>query len=386
MRYNTQTYVLPRFLCLISVLATGCNRLPVPERATVQILQDNLGLSRELVFESDAVGRISDIRAGVFLDSEPGLSISVVGDRGAAILDASFAPVSTTPFDDSVILAVRAIVDFGSGQLPGYLSGMSSDSGARFRGVRLLSHSGKEVWSDRDYFAVDFADIDNDGTIEFVVGRLVGSDGSVALLDHTGNVVWERTTEGAHSPVFADADSDGQLDVVIHRGQSSPIIYDQEGNLLTHDVSPTNVFHRSRFPTAFDEIHFISLPKHEGSQGAIFDPLANLVFQFDALVPFETPTSAPLGFPRARAVRLDPSAEAYVALTRNFAWDDDPTNLLGTLYFRTELTIYDSEGILVYHEILGPSLSGIGVLASGEDGEEHLLIGIEGKMYRYSID
>ena len=109
--------------------------------------------------------------------------------------------------------------------------------------VRALSPSGHTVWvTDPATAAADYGaeitpavgDLDNDGTNEVVATRRMG----LSAFDSEGQVVWDIITDDpVGSPVLADADADGDLDVLVATkmffgGGSKIIAVDESGALI----------------------------------------------------------------------------------------------------------------------------------------------------------
>ncbi|MCK4512347.1 PQQ-binding-like beta-propeller repeat protein, partial [bacterium] len=109
--------------------------------------------------------------------------------------------------------------------------------------VRALSPSGHTVWvtdptmAPADYgpeIAPAVGDLDNDGTNEVIATRRMG----LSAFDSEGQIVWDIITDDAiGSPVLADADADGDLDVILATktffgGGSKIIAVDENGALI----------------------------------------------------------------------------------------------------------------------------------------------------------
>jgi hypothetical protein len=109
--------------------------------------------------------------------------------------------------------------------------------------VRALSPSGHTVWvTDPTMAPADcgpeiapaVGDLDNDGTNEVIATRRMG----LSAFDSEGQVVWDIITDDAiGSPVLADADADGDLDVILATktffgGGSKIIAVDESGALI----------------------------------------------------------------------------------------------------------------------------------------------------------
>jgi len=116
--------------------------------------------------------------------------------------------------------------------------------------VRALSSSGQTVWvTDPATAPADYGpevvpavgDLDSDGANEIVATRRMG----LAAFDSEGQVVWEIVTDDpVGSPVLADADADGDLDVLLATkmffgGSSKIIAVDEGGELIWSHSLPS---------------------------------------------------------------------------------------------------------------------------------------------------
>ncbi|MFH1688642.1 MAG: C25 family cysteine peptidase [Candidatus Eisenbacteria bacterium] len=116
--------------------------------------------------------------------------------------------------------------------------------------VRALSPSGQTVWvSDPATAPADYGpeitpavgDLDGDGVNEIVATRRMG----LAAFDPEGQMIWETITDDpVGSPVLADADSDGDLDVLLATkmffgGSSKIIAVDESGTMIWSHSLPT---------------------------------------------------------------------------------------------------------------------------------------------------
>jgi hypothetical protein len=232
----------------------------------------------------------------------------------------------------------------------------------------LKGHSGEGLWVYGGADAVDDAcagDIDGDGALEFAVG--FNGPGGIHLLDTDGHVLWREADSNVWHVEMADTDDDGSLDVIHSSSEWGLTIRGRDGSILQENRGIANFYKFSlcRWPGSSDAQHLVTCGD---GRIAIVDFEGQIVARLDA------PAAHHLGEARAASVKLDPGAPALFAVLVDFrSWG------------RSALYLYDGEGTLAYHEVLGERSAAIASAPAGDSGAEALLVGGEDRVWRYRI-
>lgn len=275
------------------------------------------------------------------------------------------------------------------------------------QGVRIFDDSGKEIWSygkrdvdfgnlikdekerDEDYekstYVMEAAvgDLDGDGVSEYIVAR---KSNGVHAFDQQGNEKWFQPDDFPNDPLeIADLDGDGKNEL-LQGGK----VRDGNGNLLREikgRLGDTTLFvndEKGRFLVEWCDIYESKLTCSDENKKTLFSGEAPLNEVKTEPERTDVPGHSELSFtrdklsvtpyPKAVWVSLDKNKPKYLAVVA--AYIGPP---------RANLYIYEPNGNLVFHELLGEDAETIAVLP-GQDGNEELLVGGKNTIWKYSLN
>ncbi|MCK4423106.1 MAG: hypothetical protein KAV18_03465 [Candidatus Omnitrophica bacterium] len=341
------------------ILPLTSSRLEMPEvLKTPGVLKGADFLIKELFFQDESLGDITDIVLGEF-DPSPGIEIGIVGSKGALFLDEQINIKS------SIVFSVRAgqveIIDVDGDNICEYL-----DRGGGWQKVSLMDHKGNTIWTYGGMPGVDdicAGDIDKDGILEFIVGFNGG--GGVRLLDRHAKEKWRKPDGNVWHVELIDTDNDGCLEVVHSNAGGEITVRDSQGEIIS----------RANPPPYFSSFSICRWPGKRDREYALLSEDGMIwIFDFDGTIAaqFDAPECGSLGDARGIPVRIVSGQAEYFAVIVDFGhWE------------RSILYIYNPAGVLVYQEVLSKASTAIAALSLGEDGEDALLVGGNGKVWTY---
>lgn len=316
-------------------------------------------LEKSVLLERPSLGTVTDLRA----EKE---QLGIAGTKEAVWTDRAGSVKSSVKFRSPGVH-----VDFIDVEGDGTFEFLNR-GGEGWQPASLLDQYGKVLWTQGSRFnpfapAVDDmagGDLDGDGLAEFVVGHNGG--GGVRMIDRNGNQVWQQPDANVWRVELVDTDADGKLEIVHSNAGGQITVRDGEGKILSR-ARPKPYFSSfsiCRWPTQKDRAY--ALLAEEGRIW-LFDFDASTAAQFDA------PDCASRGMARGTPVRLKIGEPEYLAVLVEFRnWD------------RSVLYVYDSDKKLVYQEVLDEVCPLIAAVSLGDEKAECLLIGGEGKVWKYT--
>ncbi len=318
-------------------------------------------LSKSIYIQDTRLGTISDIAFGEF-DPSPGPEIAIVGTRGVLFLDTNAKAKSSVMF--SVRTGHVVIVDVEGDGISEYL-----DRGGGWQDVSLLDHNGNVIWTYGGMPGVDnisSGDVDRDGILEFVVGFNGG--GGVRLLDRNGKEKWRQPDGNVWHVELVDLNADGTLKI-IHSNAA--------GEMTLRDSKDGKVIHKSKPAPYFATFSLCRWPTKGGAQYALLAD-KDIIWVFDfygkSIAQFDAPVADKLGEGRGVPTKIQGNRPEYFAVVVEFKnWKKS------ILYF------YGPDKHLVFQEIIPEACASIASLSLDPKGKETLLVGCEGKVWRYAV-
>lgn len=320
-------------------------------------------LSKTQAFREVRLGRVTAIVA-LQAEPDPRRALIIAGTGGAVYLDARWAVTRTVAFGRcathvDVIAAER-------GRPPRFLNRGSWGCDAA-----LMDQDGRVLWT---YGGRGFAggvndtaagDLDGDGALGFVVG--FNGAGGVHRLDASGQKLWSQADGNVWHVELVDADGSGRRQIVHSNAGGQMTIRDGAGQVVRRTRLPVYFSHFSlaRWPGKDDRIRALEI-----SDGALW------LFDFTGAVSarLDAPRASPTLRPRGTPVRLGPGQPEHFAVAAEWgAWH------------RSGLWVYGSGGALLYAEVLPEACAAVVAMPDPESGADHLLLGCEGKIWRYAL-
>ncbi len=339
----------------ISRMAEMPNELKTPG-----ILVGSDFISKEIFIQDARLGTITDITLGQF-DPSPGFEIGIVGSKGALLLD------ETINVKSSIMFALRAghvdIIDVEGDNTCEYL-----DRGGGWQDVSLIDHKGNSVWTYGEMPGVDdlcAGDVDGDGVLEFVVGFNGG--GGVRLLDKNGKEIWEKPDGNVWHVELVDTDGDESLEIVHSNAAGQITVRDRQGKIIS----------QAKPAPYFSDFSICRWPSKKDRKYALLaedDTIWILDFDGKAAAQFDAPMAGTLGEARGVPIKIESDKPEYFAVIVEFGhWE------------KSILYIYSPDNVLVYQEIIPEACASIASLSLDVTGKETLLVGGNGKVWKYSI-
>lgn len=349
------------FFLVRHLIKSGPHRLTMPSYLeNPSVLAGSGFLLRSQFFQDTRLGKITDIVLGD-LDPGQGLEIGIAGREGAAFLDEDRTVKSSVSFNK------RAdhvdIIDVDGDGICEFLN-----RGSWAINSSLIDHNGNTLWTYGGLSGVDdmaAGDIDRDGKTEFVVGFNGG--GGVHLLDENGKKKWRKRDGNVWHVEMVDTDGDGTLEIVHSNAGGTMTVRDRKGDVIR----------RERLGPYFSEFSLCSWPtKSDRIYALLAEDDTIWLFDFDGTTAaqFNAPRCGKLGDGRGTPVKLRDDQPEYLAVIVDFQnWN------------RAVLYVYDSTKTLVFQEIMPESCASIAAMPLADSETETLLIGGEGKVWKYQI-
>ena len=272
-------------------------------------------------------------------------------------------------------------------------------------GVRVFNTDGNQIWAtgrekadiailfkddkereleyEKKVYVLEAAvgDLDNDGISEFVVARK--NDG-IRAYDRTGSEKWFQPEEFPNDKLeIRDLDGDGKNELI----ESGKSIRDGNGKFIRKlDRGRSSLFVESKdhkFTIQSLEMYDGDLTLYDESGVKLLSVKAPLSEIKKEAKKVDVPgrpdlsyvdDSESVGSPKAVWVSLRKDKPKYLAVVASF---------IGIP--RANLYVFDSNGNLFYHELLGEDAETIAVMQS-IDGKEEILIGGKDSIWRYAAN
>lgn len=289
--------------------------------------------------------------------------IIIIGERGAFFVTPNGEPGPFVSFDRRVGETFPVDVE-GNGVLE------FMNRGGGWQPVSLLDSNGRTQWiyPKRDSKLGDAADemasgdLDGDGILEFVVG--MNGSGGLHVLNAKGQELWKREAGNVFSVEIVDINKDGSPEI-LHSDTGQGIVIrkangDKIGTIKTShgDFSLLNQNNTDSEPLIVYDSDKLQLIDLKGNVKKYFDLPGGGHTPKGTIVYFNGHNNPP-----------------YYAFIRTIQATGQ----------RSDLTVFDSNGNLVYHEIFKASYLAIAPLPDKGKGSDSMLIGENSRVWLYRM-
>jgi hypothetical protein len=325
--------------------------------------------------------RLGDITTIVYGKLHPGHEpeLWVVGNTGAIFLDGQGNQIESVTFekekDDVLGLKVEG-TNRRSGQIDvvdvdGDLVNEFLIRNDLLNGAELIGHDGKSIWkydeSDKKHSFLDdmtAGDIDGDGKAEYVAAYLNGK--GLVLLDHSLKEIWSKPEIHAHTVEMVDTDGSGKMKILYSDHVRHLSLRDASGNVISDGETDHSIYHLSlvRWPSKKDRQYVVDFSD---------DVIWLMDFNGKTVKAFKAPLVQNLYRMHAVAVKLKPNEPQYLAAIAGFK-------------DRSVLYVYSSTGDMVYQEVLPADYESIVAYPVYNTGQESILLGGRDEVLQYKMN
>lgn len=349
---------------------------------------------------------VQDMKVGQ-LDGQGGLDVGLAGRFGVTLLDRQGNVTKRTNFR----------FEMGKSRLGNLANDREKDSFYNKRlldvegdgvcevlafggldGMALFDHQGNVLFSRGELeqgkssiHEVSAGDVDGDGVTEFIASWDYEPWEGLELLDRNGNSKWRHEEESKPGEIeVVDVNADGKADLVEDDGGELKI-RDNQGQIKDVVNMPVYLSHLSLIPQTNNQRPPQNLAVREGSLWLI-DLDGKNYTKYDAplsKIKLSKPRVVGVpGFPSSQYtyeteevyhakgvwVELEKDRPKYLAVIANF-----------TVMDRSLFYLYDSQGKLIYQEILPEECDAVAVLPpENNDGRDKILVSGQKTVWRYA--
>lgn len=348
----------------ISSVALGLKKVFEHENYYVpRIVTGKELLQREQFLSNDKLIEVRSISINTN-KSNANEELIIIGERGALFTELNGEPRAFVSFDRRVGETVPVDVE-GNGVLE------FMNRGGGWQPVSLLDSQGRTLWmypseelsaSKEAADTMAAGDIDKDGMLDFIIG--MNGSGGLHVLDAKGKEIWKQNAVNVFSVEVLDIDKDGTPEI-LHSGSGEGItirkangdkiitIKNTDGHFsLLHQDNSENE------PLIIYDNHRLNLTDLKGNVKKSFELPGGGHTPKGTLVYFNGISNPP-----------------YYAFART----------IQATGMRSDLTVFDYDGKLVYHEIFQASYLAIAPLRGKEKEVDSLLIGENSKVWLYNM-
>lgn len=307
---------------------------------------------------------LSGIRSITKDKSVPIKNLIIVGEASALIVELNSKQGAIISFDNKVGLTVP--LDVRENEIPKFMN-----RGGGWQPVSLLDANGRTLWmypsenlslSNGAADSMAAGDLNNDGKLEFVVG--MNASGGLHVLDMNGKEIWNRTAGNVFSVEVINQDKG--VPIILHSDAGNGIVVrNADGDKITTikncgdgDFSFLDQSMKSSNP----------LLVCDNSGLKMVDLNDNVINDLKLPGGGHTPQGTEVYF-------NGPNNPPFYAFVRT----------IQATGRKSDLTIFNSSGNLIYHEIFGTSYLAVATLSDKEKRFDTLLVGANSTVWQYRM-
>jgi hypothetical protein len=338
---------------------------------TPRVVVESSFVRKSIFIENSDIGKISNISPST---NNPAHML-IIGETLALLSDKNGFTKTQAHYDKKPSLLGNDLssrkrygridpLHYKDGSLKGFLVRSYSS------GVELMNEQGKTIWryedlkeSNSDLHDLTGGDLDGNGKIKYVATYL---GRGIELLNDALRPLWKDTKVWASKAEIVDVNNDGKKEIV-HDDETKIVVRDSTGKIIKEGDTGHYLrgFSLTRWVTPESPLYVLSM-----SSGKI------RLFDFEGVLKKEldAPLSEHLFKVYGIPIQCKENGSLYFAVLAEYKVSK-----------RSIIYIYNSEGTLVYQEVLPEACSSIAALSPDDSGSESILLGGEGKILQYKI-
>ncbi|MCX6353398.1 MAG: VCBS repeat-containing protein [Candidatus Aureabacteria bacterium] len=360
-------YSLLALLIVISILGVALGLKKVVERENYyapRVVSGKDQLKKTQFLTND---KLRGIRSISVVTDKPSANekLVIIGSKGALFTELSGAQGAFVSFDRRVGETVPVDVE-GNGVFE------FMNCGGGWQPVSLLDSTGRTLWmypsetrsvtkGAADTMAA--GDLNKNGVLEFVVG--MNASGGLHTLDAKGKEIWKQDARNVFSVEVIDVNQDGTPEILHSDVGKGIVIRKANGEKLGNIKNCEGGFSLLHQGNINNPLLLV----RDHNRLKLIDLKGNVVRSFDLPGRGQRPQATLIYFNG----KHKPSYYAFV-------------RTIQATGKRSDLTVYDPEGKLIYHELFEASYLAAAPLRQKEKGVDNLLVGENSKVWLYSMN
>jgi hypothetical protein len=332
-----------------------------------KVITGDREFTKRVFYAGSELGEVTQVLVGWPAGREVA-ALTLLGKKGVHFLDASGGLKKQITFSKFIASPLQA-VQLDAGGDYGFLTRDQSWAA----NVILFDKLGQEVWnySGGVMNGVDdstVGEVGENGKSTVVVGFNGG--GGLVLVNSQGKKIWQRPESNVWHVETLDIKGDGHREILHTNARGELLVRNATGEVIAHYLPGYYVSHFSltRWGNEPQPAHIL-VPTKQNQEGCCKNVLLVLDAAGNSVASLDAPDGDWIHRANGTPVQQKEKAALYAVLQT------------GTLP-RSLLSIYNSEGKIIYQEILGDRCLGINTMPG--DLADRLLIGCGSSVWEYS--